>query len=166
MGYGEVVTHMTLTHTFVGSNPTTPAFIRKKVSIMATKICTKCGKELPEEFFYWRNKAKGQRRATCKYCHGSYVKVKYQENKDYLNQIKMKNKCAKCGENRFWCLDFHHINPDVKEENLSRMTSHQRKKEDIDKELEKCVILCANCHRDFHYLQTETGLQLNEYLAE
>jgi predicted HNH restriction endonuclease len=70
----------------------------------------------------------------------------------------------KCGESRPWCLDFHHINPKDKEENLSRMTSHQRKKEDINKEIEKCVVLCANCHRDFHYLQTKNNLSIEEFL--
>lgn len=34
-----------------------------------TKICTKCGKELPIEEFNWRNKVKGTRRSECKYCH-------------------------------------------------------------------------------------------------
>lgn len=57
MGYGEVETHMTLTHTFAGSNPATPVFIGDK--IMETKVCTKCGKKLPIENFYWRNKTKG-----------------------------------------------------------------------------------------------------------
>lgn len=124
---------------------------------METKICTKCGKELPIEDFYWRDKARGRRRSECKQCHNNYVKKQYQKNKDYLNQIKSSKKCMKCGEERPWCLDFHHINSDEKEENLSRMTNHQRKKEDIDKEVEKCVVLCANCHRDFHYLQTKKG---------
>ena len=48
---------MTLTHTFAGSNPATPVFIGDK--IMETKVCTKCGKKLPIENFYWRNKTKG-----------------------------------------------------------------------------------------------------------
>jgi hypothetical protein len=26
---------------------------------METKVCTKCGKKLPIENFYWRNKTKG-----------------------------------------------------------------------------------------------------------
>lgn len=48
---------------------------------MDTKICTKCGKELPIVDFNWRNKEKGIRRSECKYCHCGYMKRKYQEKK-------------------------------------------------------------------------------------
>lgn len=41
---------------------------------METKICTKCGRELPLESFNWRDKSKGTRRADCKECHNGYMK--------------------------------------------------------------------------------------------
>ena len=41
---------------------------------METKVCTKCGKELPIEEFNWRNKSKGTRRSECKYCHSAFMK--------------------------------------------------------------------------------------------
>lgn len=42
---------------------------------METKICSKCGRELPIDQFNWRNKAKGTRRADCKECHSGYMKM-------------------------------------------------------------------------------------------
>ena len=44
---------------------------------METKVCTKCGRELPLDQFNWRNKTKGTRRADCKECHCGYMKNQY-----------------------------------------------------------------------------------------
>mgnify|MGYP003320115992 CR=1 FL=1 len=52
---------------------------KKEVSIMETKVCTKCGKELPLDQFNWRDKKKGTRRADCKDCHNGYMKNQYQQ---------------------------------------------------------------------------------------
>lgn len=43
---------------------------------METKICSKCGKELPLNEYHWRDKAKGIRRAECKYCHNKAMSIK------------------------------------------------------------------------------------------
>ena len=55
---------------------------------METKICTKCGRELPLDQFNWRDKAKGTRRADCKQCHSGYMKAKYQEKKRNYSRYK------------------------------------------------------------------------------
>lgn len=35
----------------------------------------------------------------------------------------------------------------------------------VYEEIKKCVVLCANCHREFHYLQTKNpSYTLKEYL--
>ena len=83
---------------------------------METKICTKCGRELPLDQFNWRDKAKGTRRADCKQCHSGYMKAKYQEKKETIQDIKAELKCQKCGYDKCAeALDFHHINPEEKE---------------------------------------------------
>jgi hypothetical protein len=45
-------------------------------------------------------------------------------------------------------LDYHHINPEKKEKSVSSFwrTSWQQFKK-MKKEWEKCIVLCANCHR-------------------
>lgn len=132
---------------------------------METKICTKCGKELPIDQFNWRNKAKGTRRSECKFCHSSYMKQKYQEKKEEVQEIKSECRCAKCGDSRGYVLDFHHINPDEKENTIARMTSNNYQLDKVYDEIKKCIVLCANCHREFHYLQNKnSNFTLEEYL--
>lgn len=131
-----------------------------------TKICTKCGKELPITDFYWRDKAKNLRRSECKYCHNSYVKQNYQQRKQEIQDLKSECKCQKCGESRGYLLDFHHIDPDTKETTISRLTANNRKMELIEEEMAKCIVLCANCHREFHYLQNrDNTLTIERYIA-
>jgi hypothetical protein len=131
---------------------------------METKIWTKCGQERPIEDFYWRNKAKGIRRSDCKYCHNNYVKEKYLEKHETIESLKSQCKCAKCGENRGYLLDYHHIDPSIKDSGISQMLANNRKYDDIIKEINKCVVLCANCHREFHYLKKEINLNIQQYL--
>lgn len=56
---------------------------------METKICSKCGRELPLNQFNWRNKTKGTRRADCKQCHCNYMKQKYQEKKKLFKILNL-----------------------------------------------------------------------------
>ena len=131
---------------------------------METKICTKCGRELPIDHFHWRNKANGTRRSECKDCHNQYMKEIYRDKKDSLQNLKSEIKCAKCGENRGYVLDFHHKDPATKEATIARMTSNKYTLDKLEKELEKCIVLCANCHREFHYFNKNLGITLDDYL--
>lgn len=55
--------------------------------------------------------------------------------------------CRICGYNRSSVgFDFHHLDPSQKDFNISARTSWKA----IVSELEKCVLLCACCHREVH----------------
>ena len=69
---------------------------------------------------------------------------------DWLNNIKKSLKCKNCPEDRYWVLDFHHREPDKKDMEIARLIQMGSKKR-ILKEIEKCDIVCSNCHRDLHY---------------
>jgi hypothetical protein len=72
----------------------------------------------------------------------------YEEKIQWLEDIKAESGCESCGETRVACLDFHHLNPDNKRRDIGAYTGCSKKR--ILKELEKCIILCANCHRIAH----------------
>lgn len=132
---------------------------------METKICSKCGKELPIDQFNWRDKKKGTRRAECKTCHSSYMKQKYQEKKNIVQELKSQCRCAKCGDNRGYVLEYHHVNPEEKENTIARLTSNNYTLDKVYDEIQKCIVLCANCHREFHYLNSkDKDFVLEKYL--
>jgi len=94
-----------------------------------------------------------------------YQKKHYQKNKQYymdkaaekkiemkvwFDEIKSSLKCSNCPENDPVCLDFHHRNPNEKEIGLSRVIANGWGKNRILKEIEKCDVLCSNCHRKEH----------------
>lgn len=132
---------------------------------METKICTKCGRELPIDQFNWRSKVAGTRRSECKFCHSNYMKQKYHEKQQAVEELKSQCACAKCGDTRGYVLDYHHIDPTQKEEKVSRMISNNYTLDKVQSEIKKCVVLCANCHREFHYLNSlNSELTLEQYL--
>lgn len=129
---------------------------------MDTKICSKCGQDLPLTEYYSRGK--GKLRAECKTCHKNYVKGKYNERKEVVNEIKANCGCVKCGEKRPYVLDFHHKDPAIKDADIARITSNNNKMDTIYKEIDKCVVLCSNCHREFHYLENKEQLTIDKFL--
>lgn len=68
-----------------------------------------------------------------------------------MKEYKSNIQCFKCHENHPATLDFHHLNKNEKEYNVSDMVTTQSKSR-ILKEIEKCVILCSNCHRKEHWV--------------
>jgi len=59
-------------------------------------------------------------------------------------------KCMFCGYSRCsGALDFHHINESDKEFGLS-VRGLTRSWIKIKNEIEKCILVCANCHREIH----------------
>ena len=68
--------------------------------------------------------------------------------KDFI--ISKKTKCARCPESFPRCLEFHHM--DGKEFSVSRGPTRGMSPERIQREIDKCILLCANCHRKETYL--------------
>ena len=127
------------------------------------KKCSKCNEiKLSTEFHKNGFDLSGNQRykGYCKKCSNSLESLRYQRKKDFINN--QKKQCLKCGNVRFYLLDFHHREKDKKD-----FTICQYKKgslELIQTEINKCVVLCANCHREFHFLEKEQNINLEEYL--
>lgn len=70
--------------------------------------------------------------------------------KKLLDMYKLYKGCAICGYNKCAAaLDFHHEGED-KEKNIAKMVNSYFNFKRVLKEVKKCIVLCANCHREVH----------------
>ena len=85
-----------------------------------------------------------------------------------LNLIKVcGSKCNLCGyDKNITALEFHHIDPRLKEYGIASMgTCHQLEK-DLN-EVKKCILVCANCHREIHnFMYSEEELYSKKIFNE
>ena len=117
--------------------------------------CPRCkqNKEL-NEFYNRRNKIGNS--VYCKKCTTNQTIERQKALKK--NAVKYKGgKCQNCGYNKCnSALEFHHVNPNEKDFSLSnvKLTSWSIK---IKQELDKCILLCSNCHREEHVKISSLG---------
>ena len=86
-------------------------------------------------------------------------KIKHQESKRerrlilsvWLRVYKKKLHCSVCNENHPACLDFHHINKKDKDYSIADMVSAGSSIQSIMKEIDKCIVVCRNCHAKTHF---------------
>lgn len=103
--------------------------------------------------------------AYCKSCRREYSRKHYQMQKEYYTakntkrkkvshnyvwDVKVKSKCVRCGFDNPAALDFHHRDSTTKEFSISKAYAKGIGLDRIKKEIAKCDILCANCHRIEH----------------
>ena len=77
----------------------------------------------------------------------AYNKKRSDEFYAILNERKLKNPCP-CGEADPCCLVFHHRDPTKKDKGIAHMSTMSRER--ILAELDKCDVLCSNCHLKLH----------------
>jgi hypothetical protein len=140
------------------------------------KTCWKCEKAKSEEEFVWRDEAAGVRDGRCRFCASTASKRWYQENRarrlqasaayqslqstkdarearknelyEIVNRLKSRP-CADCGGSFSpWVMEFDHREPALKRREISYMVPRLYKLEVILKEIEKCDLVCSNCHAD------------------
>lgn len=136
---------------------------------METKTCRTCKRDLPNTHEYFAQRRINKQgvqilQGICKSCHKVYKDTHYKDHKqkyidqahnyrdkvrEWFTELKKTLKCEKCGEDRYWVLDFHHFMKD-KESCVSTLINDCSKKK-ILAEIKKCRVLCANCHRDIHH---------------
>jgi hypothetical protein len=74
-------------------------------------------------------------------------KRKY-KRRAWVAEKKVSSGCQECGYNENPAgLTYHHLNPENKEMGVCRMASYGLNKEDIQKEIDKCIVLCCTCHQ-------------------
>lgn len=130
-----------------------------------TKICTKCNCEKDLLLFSARKRSKDGRSSWCRACfktnwekryyeHHEHYRSSHNESREKLRERNARrvfeylksHSCIHCGESDPIVLEFDHRNSDDKIESVSiliRDSSWER----IELEIQKCDVLCANCHR-------------------
>ena len=83
-----------------------------------------------------------------------YYKQKRQDRREVLideySRLKSTFVCSICSESDPATIDLHHLDKDSKESIVSILVQHGTSWYKIVAEIEKCVSLCANCHRKVH----------------
>lgn len=130
---------------------------------MTVKKCSKCNLEKTLDNFNKKTDRKLQ--PYCRDCDNAYSREYYKKNKDrvksqinYARKIRVANlskeirelkestPCTDCGVNYpYYVMDFDHVRGE-KSGNISHMINSAVTKKIIE-EIEKCEIVCSNCHR-------------------
>lgn len=123
-------------------------------------ICEKCGTSfqnnkkrkncfncIPKKKRYSSDEERieARKKRTCK-----NVQNKRKRTKEKAIEYKG-GKCEICGYNKcIGALEFHHINSEDKDFGIASK-GYTRSWEKLKEELDKCIMVCANCHRELHY---------------
>lgn len=140
------------------------------------QVCSTCRIEKPlEEFPVRRDRASG-RGTICLECGRAYRRLHYARNREYyvrkagrrrraqdalmlrtLIAYLQQHPCVDCGETDITVLQFDHVDPRLKYEDISRMLRRRVPWEKVLAEIEKCEVRCGNCHRRRTAQQRRSG---------
>ena len=131
------------------------------------KECGKCGLEKDESEFNIKSKKNNKLHSMCKDCKRIYDREWYlnnsrrrellneggrrrvKRNGEFIRNYKMGKECEICGYKKsYYALEFHHPDDD-KKYNIGQMKTNSI--DTIKIEIEKCMLVCANCHREIHH---------------
>jgi hypothetical protein len=127
--------------------------------------CGGCGKLKALSEFAWQRKRRRQRDNLCRSCRSAYKRRHYLANKKrYVDQARARKQvlrlkrtryllryfaihpCVDCGESDPVVLEFDHLEGDSKSFDIGHSLPY-RNWRSILEEIEKCEVVCANCHR-------------------
>jgi len=113
--------------------------------------CVKCGTN-DREYSVKSGSRKGKIQSYCKECNKQNIINRKRKLKEKCVEYGG-GKCKICGYAKYLgALDFHHLDPSTKDIAFSRFnsTSWEKNKDLLINELDKCILLCSNCHREVH----------------
>lgn len=127
------------------------------------KTCTRCKQDKEVTEFYKTVRMKDGLQPSCKSCmnvsynqsrkkkqphYQKIARLRGRKNIDLMREWKEARGCKCCGENFGPCLELHHLDPEQKENDPSTLAISSFNA--FLQEAEKCIVLCANCHRKVH----------------
>jgi hypothetical protein len=130
----------------------------------SSRACSKCKVIKPIEEFNFRNRSSGIRHRYCRECGKKFTQAHYKRNKyqyiersirakekrrEYMRQTKSRP-CTDCGiQYPFYVMDFDHREGEIKSFEMNHVNYVTMRA--IKLEIEKCDVVCANCHRERTY---------------
>ena len=120
----------------------------ESIRLAENPICRECGEKLVLSKNWSKSNARGNK-YLCKPCKNIKKKIRARKRKERAIEY-LGGKCLDCGGVYVRDVyDFHHRDPTQKEMSLNQM--FVLKWEKIKSEIDKCDLLCANCHRTRHH---------------
>lgn len=118
------------------------------------RICGRCKVDKPLSEFYSNSTRSSRTQIYCKQCFNSYTTARFRRRKKQAVEY-MGARCADCGGVfPYYVYDFHHLDPSQKDMQFNSL--RRRSWDTIRAELDKCVMVCANCHRIRHWSEFDT----------
>lgn len=113
------------------------------------KYCPKCKQTKPVSEFHKRGE---YLMGYCKPCQCAYVnakrKIRNKRLQDFIKNLKESSPCMDCKEfHPYWAMDFDHRDPKEKSFNLSKAKDLCWDEDAVMREIVKCDLVCALCHR-------------------
>lgn len=119
----------------------------KKRAVDGKRVCVSCKEALDDSEFSFRSDHPHLKVSQCKFCENARTRYKTSVRVDIVNYLKVDEGCADCGYNAYpQALDYDHLPGTVKKYNVGEMVRHAPW-DVILEEIEKCEVVCANCHR-------------------
>jgi len=114
------------------------------------KTCKSCNQSFPESKFKFRSgkgRQAGQRHSMCNRClYVKYTRPSMERKLKMIHEYQLKMGCADCGYKKHpAALEFDHLPGTEKLFNIGEEIGN-RSVESIWSEIEKCEVVCANCH--------------------
>lgn len=88
------------------------------------------------------------------------VNARRRRTREWIHDLKSEGECVECGLSGSiapWALDYHHLDGTVKDASVSYLVGNGYGRKRIEKEIEKCELICSNCHRTRHYQEYKAG---------
>ena len=117
------------------------------------KTCSVCEKVKSISSFGRRTRSKIGFRSECRDCRSEIESPKAkQKQRDVKIQCVnyLGGKCIRCGYKLPEGIDFHHLDPSIKEFGIAQAQNRCKFDDTLKAELQKCAPLCKNCHAEFH----------------
>lgn len=134
------------------------------------KLCPRCECLQADDAFHWKSRARGERHSHCRACVNAKNRAAWHDNDRHGKKRRQEDRlaanamivaeakrdapCMDCG-GVFppVCMDFDHRDPDIKEFAIAQHRAGSPSR--LKREIAKCDLVCANCHR----LRTQRGVR-------